>query len=548
MFYRVSCLRIVIVAKFSFVMFLPAQLLGHEHTRHQAVTRHFATRSVAESLQRDPAESCKLLLKLIHPSSGKTTTGLIRITNQATGDSVEIADQIRRDQGWYVLPPNATVDVPKAKLKIEGAFGLETEESSVEIDTTDESEASVKLQFRRFYDADAKGLKSGNTHLHLMKLTLAEAHRYLKLVPQADDLDLVFLSHLRRVPDEKDYISNLFVLNSFGGGDLKRLSQDGVLFANGEEHRHNFEAYGEGYGHVMFLDITKLIEPVSIGPGIMKSGNDGIPLQRGIRTAQTDGATVIWCHNDYGMEDVPNWMAKTLDAQNIFDGGEHGSYDRTFYRYLNLGLEVPFSTGTDWFVYDFSRVYVPMEGQISSRKWLAELAKGRSFITNGPFLEFNVDGRPIGDTIRLTSSRELTINAEALGRKDFAGLEIIHNGKVIHRTASAKRERHFHAKLVKQFNISEPGWLAARIPLSAGPNEFGKTLFAHTSPIYVELEDKRIFHSAIAREMILEIEANMKVIRKQGVFDDESQREAVLQVHRQGLEILKDKIRAAEPR
>ena len=36
---------------------------------------------------------------------------------------------------------------------------------------------------------------------------------------------------------------------------------------------------GEGFGHVMLLNILKRIEPVSIGPGIMKEGTDGIPLR-----------------------------------------------------------------------------------------------------------------------------------------------------------------------------------------------------------------------------------------------------------------------------
>jgi len=75
-------------------------------------------------------------------------------------------------------------------------------------------------------------------------------------------------------------------------------------FDNGQEHRHNFEAYKEGYGHVMLLDISRLIRPVSIGPGIMKTGTDGLPLNRGIRNARRDGATVLWCHNKFGVEAV----------------------------------------------------------------------------------------------------------------------------------------------------------------------------------------------------------------------------------------------------
>ena len=102
---------------------------------------------------------------------------------------------------------------------------------------------------------------SKTRHLHLMKMTHAEAVRYLRTVPRADGLDLVFVSHLRRLPDERHYITNEIVENSFQGGALKRLSQGPVRFGNGQEHRHNFGAYGEGYGHVMLLNLQQLVRP-----------------------------------------------------------------------------------------------------------------------------------------------------------------------------------------------------------------------------------------------------------------------------------------------
>ena len=111
---------------------------------------------------------------------------------------------------------------------------------------------------------------------------------------------------------------------------------------------------------MMLLNLQELVLPVSIGPGIMKLGTDGLPVQRGIDTARRDGGTAVWCHNRWGFEHIPNWVLGRLDAQNIFDGGAHGSYKDSFYRFLNAGLRVPFSTGTDWFIYDFARVFVPV--------------------------------------------------------------------------------------------------------------------------------------------------------------------------------------------
>ena len=194
----------------------------------------------------------------------------------------------------------------------------------------------------------------------------------------------------------------------------------------------------------MLLNILKLIEPVSIGPGIMKEGTDGIPLQRGIRTARQDGATVIWCHNTFGHEDIPNWVTGLVHAQNIFDGGDHGTYEDTFYRYLNVGMKVPFSTGTDWFIYDFSRVYVPIAGELTSKKWLAELAAGKSYITNGVSLgihgQWQADRR---DDCRRRWRRAADRRQRAIGRNDFRQIELIHNGGVVHSVAGESQWRPF---------------------------------------------------------------------------------------------------------
>jgi hypothetical protein len=519
---------------------------AHDHERTRAVALAKATALAEDPTQVDVERAtCQMTIQLLDAGTGQPLGGLVRITNLETGKAIKLTDEIHRELNWYALADQTTVNVPQTKLKIEAFHGIETKLQVHEEDVTGILRVTVKLALRRMYDPRSRGLVSGNTHLHLMKLTYAEAHRYLRLVPQADGLDLVFLSHLRRLPDEKDYISNRIVETSLagGGGELRRLSQHGTLFANGEEHRHNFSAYGEGYGHVMLLDLLQLIRPVSIGPGIMTGeGTDGIPLQRGIRTARNDGATVIWCHNTYGFEDTPNLMAGLLHALNIFDGSVDTTYEESFYKYLNLGLHLPFSTGTDWFIYDFSRVYVPLEGELSAKDWLSQLQSGKSYITNGTFLEFTVSGYTAGDTIGLAAASELKVQGVAVGRNDFSGIELVSNGEVIHTTQTESANGYFRAQMEFTLKADQPGWLALRIPMDAGKNEFGKGLFAHTSPIYIEMAGKRIFQSEVAKQLVTDIQANMEVISEKGIFANEDEREAVLKVHRQGMEALHARI------
>jgi hypothetical protein len=531
---------------FLFAILLPCLWrvsLAHDHTR-KAFAQQRALAQAQAQQQSEPApraaageKSCRLKLDLIVGDGTRPVAGLVRITNRGTGKPLSLSGEIQRDALWYAIGPGAELELPPTKLTVEALIGLHTEKAAREIDLTGKADSSLTLSLKPFYDPAARGLSAGNTHLHLMKLTPDEAFRYLRVVPQADALDLVFVSHLKRDPEDREYTSN-----NFTDGDLGRLSREGVLFGNGEEHRHNFGPQDQGYGHVMFLNILRLIEPVSIGPGIMKKGTDGIPLQRGIKTARSDGATVIWCHNMFGHEDIPNWVAGLVQAQNIHDGGSHGSYEETFYRYLNAGMKVPFSTGTDWFIYDFNRVYVPVTGELTSRKWLDSLAAGKSYITNGPFLELEAAGKRIGDTIELAAEQELRVTGRGIGRSNFERLELIHNGMVIHTVDARPVGGHHEAPMEFTFKVTEPGWITLRIPTSEAKNEFDKPLFAHTSPIYIDLAGKHIFRADVARGLLAEMEQSRDFVAGKALFANNQEKDAVLSVYRESIGLLRKRI------
>ncbi len=494
----------------------------------------------------EPTE--QLTLRLLDADTNKPLTGIVRITRVDDGQHVHLPALIRRRNGWYTLPATTLVTVPAAKLRIEALRGLQTERRVEEIDTARPGTESATLKLRRFYDARQQGMRNANTHLHIMDRSRVDAERYLREVPESDGLELVYLSHLRRIPDETKYISNAIVEQHFADGVLETLSDKGVILRPGEEHRHNFGRGGEGFGHVMLLDISRLIRPVSIGPGIMKEGTDGIPLQRGIRKARSDGATVVWCHNSFGFEDIPNWVGGHLDAQNIFDGGNKGSYKESFYRYLNLGMRIPFSTGTDWFIDDFSRVYAPITGELTSEAWLSQLRAGRSFITNGPLLEFTVDGHAVGDTLNLSEPQELNVTARAISRNDFKKLEIIRNGEVIGSAATRRIDGHYSAEWKSTVLVDEPSWLATRTSPDAPKNEFDNPIYSHTSPVYADFNNRQPFQHETALELIGEIEEALQQIRVQAVFANDSELDRVMDVFHEGIRILQTRLRTADAR
>jgi hypothetical protein len=508
-------------------------------------------------LQADgPNSTCHVRLTLTDAEDGRELPGLVRIVNEGSRivlpekllpRGLGIAGELPVHQ-WLVVSQAAELDLPRGKYKISAFSGLETEMSQREVDLrTPESRISIPLT--RFHDAKRAGWRSGNTHLHLMKLSREESERYLREVPRSDALDVLFVSYLERAGADQDYITNRYTTD-----DLARLTRESkVAMGNGEEHRHNFTAQGEGYGHVMFLDLKQLIQPASIGPGIMLTGTDGLPLARGIETARRDAATVVWCHNEWGYEALPNWFTGRIDAQNIFDGSTRSSYKDSFYQYLNAGLRVPFSTGTDWFLYDFSRAYVRPNGELSAASWLKGLASGKSFITNGPLLTFRVAGLEPGETLDLKAPGTVEIVGHGAGRDDFRRLEVIHNGEILGTAESHKVAGHFEADLKMTLNLNQPCWLALRTPSpsvendralrEAAPlNELGRELFAHTSPVYVTLDGRGVFIRDVAHALLEKMKHSRKQVLELGKFDDEVSKGRVLDVYDDGIAVLEQRL------
>ncbi|MEX1231437.1 MAG: CehA/McbA family metallohydrolase [Planctomycetaceae bacterium] len=508
-----------------------------------------------------PVETCAVALEVVDGETGEKLPALIKIVNER-GEILDLPELLNRGLGignagmgdqpsieeWSALPQPATLKLPREKLTVAAFSGLETEITTQEIDLTSATETAIAVPLRRFSRLADRNTFGGNTHLHLMKLSLDTCERYLREISVADDLDLLFVSYLERTIANQHYISNRYTQR-----DLDRLTQQtGRIFANGEEHRNNFTGGQEGYGHVMFLDIPRLILPVSIGPDIAKTGDDGLPLDRGIQQARDDGATVVWCHNDYGRESIPQYVKGQIDALNIFDGGIRSSYKDSFYRLLNAGYRVPFSTGTDWFLYDFSRVYVPVEGELTTENWLAGLKAGRGFITNGPLLKLSVNEKTPGDELKLDRAGMVHIQAEGLGRCDFQTLELIYNGEIIASVKTTPVEGHFEAKIDKQIEVPKSGWWALRTPPPSVPgdpelseprtrNELGRELYSHTSPIYVTVAGQPHRDPAAIASLIAHVEESLKYVSQKGVYMDNASRETILSLYRQTLEELKQR-------
>ena len=165
-------------------------------------------------------------------------------------------------------------------------------------------------------DLHSQGWYSGNTHTHYALEIDEDPDDRLRMVPPAEALDVSVISYLIR--NDSPYITNRYPV-----GRLPQFSRDGTIMDMGEEARNNRTFGGFGYGHVLFLNIPKAIEPVSTGLLAKEKNAPDFPtLSMLCAEARRLGGTTVWCHNGSGMESP---VAAALGQMDAYIWGRPGS-------------------------------------------------------------------------------------------------------------------------------------------------------------------------------------------------------------------------------
>jgi hypothetical protein len=170
-----------------------------------------------------------------------------------------------------------------------------------------------------------------------------------------------------------------------------------------------------------------------------------------------------------------------------------------WYSLLNCGFRLPPSAGTDCFLNRIpsrlpggARVYVKVEGAFSYSRWIDALKAGRSFVTDGPMLEFTAGGREAGDTVQIAAgaNQELRVQGRARARVPLDRLEVIQDGRVV-ATATATGDR-LTIAIDQSIPVERSGWVALRASGPNHPDQPDGTVFAHTGPVYIEVPGKPV--------------------------------------------------------
>lgn len=396
-------------------------------------------------------------------------------------------------QGW----------LPTGDVLVDVARGFEYEPIR-ERARIQRGQRELVLRLKRWTSMNADGWYSGDSHVHFLSAQGALTEQ------QGEDLNVVNLL--------QSQWGSLFTNTEDFIGSAHATPDGTYVTWVSQENRQHF------LGHLVLWGLRRPVMPwCTDGP---------IEAELGGALEATESEWADRCHEQGGTVVIPhfpqpNGEPATLIATGRADAVEMivqrpRSHDE-YYRYLNCGYRLPLVGGTDKMSSEVPvglyRTYANLGDEaFTFDAWREAVRSGRTFLSAGPLLRFDVDGRGIGETVRLNGAGTVTVSALAESIFPLAALEIVQDGRVVASTSEDGGARRL--ELSAEVRIDGDCWLAARC---GGPNYFdgpshrdvwGRGLFAHTSPIYVTTQDAwRLFDAEHARYMLTLIEGSLAYIR-----------------------------------
>jgi len=376
----------------------------------------------------------------------------------------------------------AAVTVPVGKFVVQAFHGTEYRAAQQEFELSPGENRTITLELQRWIDPAESSWYSGESHIHA---NYGYGHWYN--TPESMRLQL---------EGEGLNVANFMVANSdtdgvfdrefFRGSPDPHSAPKTILYWN-EEFRAPL------WGHMTLLDLQQLVEPIFTG--FQQTTNpwdtptnadiaDQTHLQQGL---------VNYTHPAENLSDpfLSGYSAKAVPVDVAL--GKIDSLDINWgeatlllwYRLLNCGFHLPASAGTDCFLNRIrsrlpgsDRAYVKIDGVFSYKEWIGGLRSGRSFVTNGPVLEFSVAGKSVGDTLHLSKPDAVPVQATVQCQFPLSRAELVYNGAVI--STGLLSADHLSGRIEQSVTIAKSGWLSFRA--------YGQDCSqAHSGPIYLEV-------------------------------------------------------------
>ena len=391
------------------------------------------------------------------------------------------------------------IELPVGDVYVEAVKGFEYRPVRQKLEIRP-GQKELVLRLDRPVNLREKGWVTADTHVHFLSPQTAW------LEAQAEGVNLVNLL----ASQWGELFTNVGDLT----GDLSGVSRDDTLVWVGTENRQHM------MGHISLLG--------GKGEPVYPMTTDGATESRigdPIETSLAEWADR--CREREGLVILPHFPVPYLEAVadiilGKIDGLEIRAFLRTFdnvafrewYRYLNMGYRLPAVGGTDKMDASMpiggARTYAHLgDKELTFPNWAQAVRSGRTFTTSGPIIGLSVDGHVPGDEIRLPKTGGvLEVDAWATSVQPIHELQLVVGGKVVESVVEADGTGKLRLRARVPFKGTT--WVAARcMSRQFLLHSFPIFAAAHTSPVYVVVDDRHMFNQADATFMLTMLEGGL---------------------------------------
>src|ERR1700730_18425930 len=451
-----------------------------------------------------------VFLKGVEFNRDKNWVGPVRMTNgQGSNENrsslygVLPSIPYWKEPVMYQTSGDFTIELPAGKWRISLEHGNEyipiTQEFTI---SKNERKLTKSFVFKRWINLPRRGWYSGDVHVH-HPTNKPEFKEYLLEFGKAEDL------HIINMLEMGHHLGTDFKVDGFG--KKFRVCKGSVCLISGQEDPRT------EYGHIIGLNIEHQVRDTSIYnyyDFVFKN----LHLQPG---ALVGYAHFAW--NGFNKGFPWHLTLGEIDFVELLQFLRLNTLD--YYDVLNLGFKITAAAGSDFpwgSTIGDVRTLVYTGKDFSPDLWFAGLKSGHTFVTNGPALFFEADGKLPGTEIIRTkgSTTELKVKAISTPRiGKINRLAIYNNDGLVAEKTNIEKLDSIQIQLSHIVNKSQ--WLAAVVNCDNGA-------VAHTTPVYMIVDgdptwDVKKAPAIINKQMAfiqkIEDEEKAKTTIDQGILD-----------------------------
>ncbi len=411
-----------------------------------------------------------------------------------------------RNQYSYING-HCEVDLPLGEVYVEITKGYEIAPIRTQVTIGPET-AELTFELERVLSWREKGWVTADTHVHFLSPSTA------LLEGQAEDVHVVNLL----ASQWGEMYSNVSDFDGKTTLGAKEFGGDGEFLVRvGTENRMQV------LGHISLLGYRgQMIHPLCTGgptESALGDSQEVLMAEWAQRCIEQGGLVVMPHAPNPQLERAADIVLGLVNAIELMTFNPHDAQLNPYgiadwYRYLNLGYQVPLVGGSDKMaaaaLLGGVRTYAQLGGrEFSYENWMAAVKAGNTFVTVGPLAELQVEGVAPGGQVRLPASGgdiDITWRVEST-RLPIWEVETVIDSHAIDTWMIGNR---LTAEGGIRLPIYESCWVALRVRGSYR-NGIGD-IAAHTSAVQVRVGDQPLFNETDADAVLSQIEGAMAYV------------------------------------